>query len=343
MAVRESAITLRQAKNALIAFLLVLAGGTACFYFISGEGLFEAFYRTIITISTAGLVGAPQGTDERILTVVLIIWGVAIFLYVFGLVIELAVRGTISGALQERKDYRRVDRLKGHYIVCGYGRMGRSVAEQFRRAGVGYVVLDSDAETTTEAREDEHLALVGNASEDEALERAGIERAGGLVAAVGSDAENVYIVLTARQLRPELPIVARASDDDAAKKVLRAGADRVVSPYSTAGRAMATMVLHPHVASFLDVFASADAPSFQLEEIEVTLVCGQAGKSIRELNVRETTGAMIIAHKQRGGEFDTRPNPNTPLEAGDVLIGVGTPEEIRALEDLFGPREALAR
>lgn len=167
------------------------------------------------------------------------------------------------------------------------------------------------------------------------LEAAGIRRAKGLVAVVGSDADNLYIVVDARELRPDLLIVARASDEDAAKNLRRGGADRTVSPYATAGKELTTLVLKPQVAALLDVFTGAAAPAFRLEQIAVTGTCGGAGETIRDLNVRGTTGALVIAHKRRDGEFTTRPDPDTRFEEGDVVMGVGTEEEIRALEDLF--------
>jgi voltage-gated potassium channel len=340
--VTEAAESLRRAAWAGVLFLVVLAAGTIAFVVVDDERLFEAFYRTVITVSTAGLVAAPVGTAARVLTAVLVVGGVAIFLYVFGLLIELTVSGTVTGALQERRLRRRVEGLDGHYVVAGYGRMGRRVAGEFRAAGVPYVVMDVDPARAAEAREEGHLALAGSASEDGDLAAAGLERAQGLVACAGDDADNVYVILTARQLRPNLMIVARASDEEATKKLARAGADRVVSPYATAGKEMARLMLRPQVAAFLDVFAAGDRPTFRLEEIELPEGCDQIGRSIRELNIRETTGAMIIAHRREGGSFDTRPDPDTPLAARDVLIGVGSPDEIQALEDLFRPRAPVA-
>src|SRR5207249_1926599 len=174
--------------------------------------------------------------------------------------------------------------------------------------------------------------VAGNGTEDEDLAKAGLDRARGLVASSDSDADNLYITLSARARRPDLAIVARASDEDAEKKLRLAGADRVVTPYSTAGRVMANLVLKPQVTAFLDVVTTAEGDDFMLEEIEVQRTC-----------VRDETGAIIVAIRKRDGTFDTTPSPDEMIDVGDVLIGVGTPQEIRRLEDFFAPVEAVAR
>ncbi len=328
-------LELRRAAYAALGFFLLVLSGAVGFVLVDDESFPEGLYRTIITISTAGLVVVPKTAGAKALTAVLVVLGVAIFLYVFGLVIELIVSGTLSGAWQERRIRRRVEQLEGHYLVCGYGRMGRSVAAEFRAAGAKYVVIDADPVAVAAALAEGHLALEGGAASDEVLEAAGIRRANGLVAAVGSDADNLYIVVNAREHRPDLLIVARASDEDAAKNLRRGGADKTISPYSTAGKEMATVVLRPQVAAFLDVFTAAGGPSFRLEQIEVSGTCAGSGRTLGELDIRDRTGAVVIAHKPRDGGFDTKPGPGTRFGEGDILIGVGTPEELKALEDLF--------
>jgi voltage-gated potassium channel len=332
---RERLDSLRRAAYAAAAFVVVVVAGTVGFVFVDGESFPEALYRTLITISTAGLVVVPESAGAKAITAVLVVLGVAIFLYVFGLVIELIVSGTLSGAWQERRIRRRVEQLEGHYVVCGYGRMGRSVASEFRAAGAKYVVIDIDPSVVAAATEDGHLALEGSAARDEVLDAAGIRSAVGLVAAAGSDADNLYVVVNAREHRPDLLIVARASDEDAARNLRRGGANKTISPFSIAGKEMATMVLRPQVAAFLDVFTAAGGPSFRLEQIEVSATCRGSGRTLGELNIRERTGAVVIAHKSQDGEFNTKPGPDTLFEEGDVLIGVGTADEIRALEELF--------
>jgi voltage-gated potassium channel len=322
--------------------VLVLLGGTIGFRITLDEGWLQAFYRAVVTASLTGIDTVPTTDGARLLTIVMVIAGISIFGYVAAAIVEAIAGGIVTGALAERRKERTIQRLENHFIICGFGRVGRRVAAEFRAAGVRYVVLDFREDALEAAREGRHLFLEGNGTEDEDLERAGLQRARGLVAAADSDADNLYIIVSARAERDDLMIVARASDEDAQKKLLRAGADRVVTPYSTAGREMANLVLKPQVTAFLDVVTSAGGLDFRLEEIEITPTCPAAGRSIRELRVRDLTGAIIIGLRKRDGTFDTTPEPEARIEVGDVLIGVGTPDEIQRLEELFAPREAVA-
>jgi voltage-gated potassium channel len=326
---------------AAAASLLVV--GTVGFRLTLHESWLDSFYRTVVTATLNGLDSPPAGAWGRLWTVLIVLGGVTIFAYVGAAVVEAIAGGVLTGALAERRRRRAIEKLRDHFIICGYGRVGRRVAQEFRAAGVPYVVLDFSDQAIAAAQQQEDLFIEGNGTEDEDLREAGLERATGLVASSDSDADNLYITLSARNARPELTIVARASDEDAEKKLKLAGADRVVTPYSTAGRVMAQLVLKPQVTAFLDVVTTASGDDFLLEEIEVKQTCAQAGRSIRDIRVRDETGAIIVALRKRDGTFDTTPSPDERIEVGDVLIGVGTPEEIRALEDLFAPREAVAR
>ena len=338
----EGTFSARQFGYALLALVGVLMGGTIGFKAIIGEGWVSSFYRSVVTVSLTGLDTKPPGTGAEIFTVVLLLAGVAIFLYVAGGIVEIIARGVVTGTWAEKRRRRAIEQLRDHYIICGYGRVGQRIGAEFRHSSVPYVVLDFNENALEAARElGDHL-IVGNGTEDEDLAAAGLARARGLVAASDSDADNLYIALSARTARPDLMIVARASDEDAAKKLRLAGADRVVQPYQTAGRVMANLMLKPQVTAFLDVATTAAGPDLRFEEIEVTSSCGQAGKSIRELNIRETTGALIVALRKVDGSFDTTPTPEAVMDVGDVMIAAGTVEELRALEELFAPREAVA-
>jgi len=200
------------------------------------------------------------------------------------------------------------------------------------------VVVDTNAESIAAAEALGALVVHGDGTDDADLERAGLSRARALVASADSDEHNLYITLSARAARPELQIVARASNEAAARKLRLVGADRVVEPYSSAGLQIANLVLKPQVAAFLDIASTVGAPELVFEEIEVPATCESCGKSIRELRVRDVTGAMIVALRKQDGGFDTTPSPDAVFEAGDVAIGVGTTEEIRKLEELFAPR-----
>ena len=330
-----------QLRHAVIVSLAVLGVGLVGYALILHESPFRALYRTVVVVSGVGLDTVPLSWGAKALTIVLSIAGVAIFVYIVGLVIELTVGGVIGGALEERRLRHRLERLTDHYVICGFGRVGQRVAAEFRAARIPYNVVELAPHQSALARARGELLVEGSATEDGVLAEAGLDRAKGLVACLGSDADNVYVVLTARGARPNLHIAARAAEDDAIEKLRRAGADRIVSPYQTAGRELATMLLKPQVAAFLDVAAGAGAPEFRLEQIEVTPSCASCGRTIRDLRIREVTGALVVAHRRGAGTFDTRPDPDLVLEPGDVLIGVGTDSEIGALEDLFRPTEAV--
>ena len=216
------------------------------------------------------------------------------------------------------------------------------MAAEFRESGVDFVVLDFSPDAIEHARESGVLFVEGTGTEDEDLLQTGLQRARGLVASSDSDADNLYITLSARSARPNLLIVARASDEDAAKKLRLAGADRVVQPYSTAGKEMAKLVLRPQVAAFLDIVSMSGGPELRFEEIEVSEGSPQAGKTIRDLRIRQATGAMIVALRKEDGTFDTTPTPDAVLGVGDLMIAAGTPDELRRLEELFPPDEVVA-
>jgi len=340
--VERSPVTPRQVSIAVASFAALCVVGTIGFALISDESPFDAFYRTIITVYTAGLVSAPATTASKLFTIVLVVWGVAIFLYVFGLIIELTVSGTVSGAWEARRLRRRVERLSDHVIICGYGRVGRRVAAEFQASGTEFVIVDVTPESVERARAEGAAVILGDGTEDDDLERAGISRAKGLVASVDSDEKNLYITLSARAKRPDLTIVARASTEAAARKIKLAGADRVIQPYTTAGLRMANVVLKPQVADFLDIVSTVGEPmpDLRFEEIVVRRDCAPCGRTIGELRIQDTTGALVIALRKADGIFEVTPGPGAVLEEGDVLIGVGSTDEIRLLEELFAPREA---
>jgi voltage-gated potassium channel len=332
-------LRLRQAARVLAAVLITLVVGSVGFRLILHESWLQAVYRSVVTATLTGLDTVPATDSARILSIVLVLAGLTIIAYAGAVIVESIAGGVLTGVLTERRRERTIERLSDHYIICGYGRVGRRVAEEFRHSGVPYAVLDHSEEAVAAAEEHGDLLVRGDATDDAALARAGLERARGLVAASDADVDNLSITLSARAAKRDLTIVARASDEDAERKLRLAGADRVVLPYATAGRVMANLVLKPQVTAFLDAVTTATGPDLQLAEIEVPQTTRAAGRTIRDLRIRHDTGAIVIALRKRDGTFDTTPEPDTPLDAGDVLIGVGSPDEIRRLEDLFTPRE----
>ena len=331
----------REAKTLLwvvAAIGLILVVGTIGYMLIEGWGFLDALYMTITTITTVGYEEVnPLSTVGRVFSMLLILGGVGVILTGLGTIVDYAIKGQLSGTFRRRAVKRQVEKLRDHFIVCGYGRVGQSVARQFTAQKAKFVVVDNDSESLQQAESDGHLAVDGDATSDEALETAGIKKAKGLVAAVGSDADNISVTLSARVLNPRLLIAARASSDNTVSKLRRAGADRVVSPYGIGGRQMAVLMLKPLVSDYLDVVTGGGELEFRVEQLRLTEECCAIGRSIRDLAVRKATGATILAVRRVGtGAFDTNPSPDALLEAGDTVIAIGTPEEIGSLEELVG-------
>ena len=329
----------RRFGYAVLAFVGLLAVGTVGFRAILHEGWSSSVYRAVVTTTLTGLDSKPEGTAAEIFTIVLLLAGVAIFLYIAGTIVELIARGVLEEVLGQRRRRRVIERMRDHTIICGFGRVGRRIGAEFIASGQPFAVIDHNPDSIATAVELGAAVVDGDGTEDADLERAGLSRARALVASADSDEINLFITLSARAARPDLFIVARASDDSAARKIRLAGADRVVQPYSSAGLQMANLVLKPQVAAFLDVVSTAAGEELRFEEIEVPKTCGAAGRTIRELRVRDTTGAMIVAIRKEDGTFDATPSPDALFEPGDIVIGVGTADELRRLEELFAPRQ----
>jgi voltage-gated potassium channel len=320
-------------------FVCVLVVGTIVFHLMLGEGWVESFYRSVVTTTLTGLDSAPEGWDAQIFTIVLLLAGVAVFLYIAGAIVDLIAHGALSDVYLERKKKRAMAALENHVIICGYGRVGRRVAAELRATGTPYAVIDVNQESVDLAERDGGLVVLGDGTEDDDLEAAGLSRARGLVASADSDERNLFITLSARSVRPTLRIVARASNASSARKLELAGADRVVQPYTAAGLNMANSLLKPQVAAFLDIVSTAGdpMPDLRFEEILVTPSCEPCGRTLGDVQVQDATGALVIALRKADGTFDLTPGGDAVLEAGDILIGVGTANEIAALEALFEP------
>jgi voltage-gated potassium channel len=323
------------------AILVVFTAGTVGFHQLLHEPWNDAFYRTVVTATLTGLDSTPRGTGAELLTILLALGGVAIFGYLAAQAVEAIAREVTGDARRNKRQRRMIDELTDHFIICGYGRVGRRAAEEFAASGEAFVVLDFSEDALEAARQRDVLYVEGRGADDLDLTRAGIDRAKGLLASADSDAENVYITLSARARRPDLTIVARASDVAAEQKLELAGANRVVQPYSAAGTEMAKLALKPQVSAFLEIVSSHAGPDLRFEEIEIRPDSRRAGQTIRELRIRRATGAVIVALRGSDGSFDTTPSPDRRFEAGDVLIAIGTEPELRALEDLFAPRAGV--
>jgi voltage-gated potassium channel len=313
---------------------LLLVAGMLGFAAVEDTSLWVGFVWSLDTIATVGSIPSPQTTGGQVLKVLLIVLGVGTLFYALVAVTEFFVSGHVSGLLDQRRRQRIVDALSDHYLVCGFGRVGRQVVRDLRAAGAKFLVIDRNPESVEVATATGTPVLEGEASEEQLLRQAGIARARALIACVDSDAENVFITLTARELRPDLTIVARASGEEAEQKLRRAGARRVVSPYKSSGSEMARLALHPQVAGVVDV-----APEYRMEEIEVTPGCLGAGRPLADI-----AGSAIVAALYRAeGELVPQPSGETVPQPGDVLIAMGTASAMDRLEALFAKNDMKAR
>jgi voltage-gated potassium channel len=308
---------------------------------LEGWSITDTLYMTVITLTTVGYreVRTFDATGQ-LWTMVLLITGVGTLFYTAVSSVELVVEGTIRGYFGRRRMQAAIGKLSGHHILCGYGRVGRQVAAEFACDGVPFVVIDQDPEIAEACAAEGHLVLLGDASDDGMLEEAGVRRAKGLVAAVDSDADNVFVVLSARKLNPRLNIVARASSDESAAKLEMAGADRTLSPYAVGGRRLASLATQPLIVDFLDIVTHGEEGiEFRLEEFGVPEDSFIAGHTIGELRIGEKTGAMILAIRNKEGTFDTTPSARDRVRAGETLIVLGTREQISRLEGLMRGKE----
>ncbi|MGZ4291101.1 MAG: potassium channel family protein [Gaiellaceae bacterium] len=337
----DDGFTRTEAWRILAAIVTLFTGGTLLFMWLLDESWHAALYRTIVTASLTGLDSTPRGLAAEAVTILVVLCGVAIFGYFAAQLFDEIAHGVLGGAWKEKRRRKMIDELRDHIIVCGYGRVGRRATEEFRGSGVTFVVLDHSDDAIAAAEQNQDLVIQGNGANDEDLTRAGIDHARGLIVASDDDADNLYITLSAKSRRPDLTVIARASSEDAERKLKLAGADRVVTPYTTAGRVMANLMIKPQVTAFVNVLTSAREPNLSFEEIEVKSTCGAVGLTIGELDVAKATGAYIVALRKAHGQLEMRPSKDTLLEAGDVIVGIGSPDEIRRLERMFEPREAV--
>lgn len=298
-------------------------------YWAFGFSLLDAAYQTVMTITTVGFRELRDFDDaEKVFTIFIMVAGVATVLYTFTLGMQLVVEGQLRELLGRRRMDKQISRMKGHTVVCGWGRVGRAVATDLVASGQEIVVVDSNAERI---RDLPHHIVVGDATLDSTLRAAGIERAGSLVAALEGDAENLFVTLSGRAINPNLFIVARARQDESVPKLEHAGADRVVNPQELGAARMASFVVRPHVAEFVDVVMHERSLEFRMQELEILDQSPLAGKTLREANLRQETGVLVLALRRLDGTFSTNPDPDTVLEPKQVLIAVGTDVDIARL------------
>ncbi len=324
---RELRMFARRLGFLMAALVGLIVLGTVAFALTEGSSAAYSFVWTLDTVTTLGSIQDPHDAPGRVVVVLLELFGIGTLFYALATVAEFFVSGQLSGLLEERRNQRMIDSYSDHFIICGFGRVGRQVVRDLRLAGVRHVVIDSDPTHREAAGVMGVRYIESNAADDEVLLQAGIERARAVIACVDSDADNIFIALTARGLRGDILIIARASAEDSEKKLLRAGADRVISPYKTSGSEMARVALHPQVGGALQV---AD---YRMEEIEVPHSCEGVGRTVEEVR----GGSVIVAVRRTDGRLEPQPLPESVVAAGDMLVAIGSPDAIERLEGWFQP------
>lgn len=323
----------RGAQLALLLFLAVTVGGTLGYMLIEGWSAWDAFYMTIISVTTAGYREVHEMSFYgQLWTVIVLIAGVSTLFYTASLVMAEVVEGQFFQRIEERRFNRMLDQLNDHFIICGYGRIGSVIAEEFRRQQVPFVVIDRDPQRVHDVMEAGGMAVAADASREEVLKRVGIERARGLIAAVGSEAENVYTVLTARVLSKDIYIIARIEASDAEPKLRRAGADRVLSPYQLGGVQMAATALRPAVVDFMQLATSSERLELAAEQIEVADGSPFVGKTIKDASLRQDFGVIVVAIKRKAGHMEFNPSSDAVLRDGDQLVVLGDSDRLKHLE-----------
>lgn len=326
----------RRTVIALISLACLLILAPVGYMVIEDMTYTEAFFMTVITISTVGFKEVQTlSTAGMYFTVLVIFIGVFALFFIISSFIRFTFKEAFSELFGRRRMDLRIRKLDGHHIVCGYGRVGEVVCEALAVAGVDFVAVEKDPDRISEAVDRGLLYLEGDATETETLERAGVRRARGLVCALANDADNLFATLSARTLNGDITIVTRCVSDDSIEKLHYAGADRVISPYTISGRRMASFILKPGVFDYLDLVSHGTSPEYRLEELEVEAGSAADGSTIGDLDIKARTGALVVAIRKRGSdEFDNNPDKDTRIDAGDLIIALGTEGDLAGLEKL---------
>jgi voltage-gated potassium channel len=324
----------RQLVISLVMLSVILVFGTFGFVAIDGANVLDALYMTVITITTVGYGEVvPLSGAGKLFAIVLIFMGAGFVLHVFTRITEAIVEGGLEETLRRMKMKKRVAKLSGHYIVCGFGRIGKVICKILAENDREFVVVEKNPHKIQAIIDQGHLVLEGESADDQVLMDAGIKNARGLIAVVSSDADTVYITLSARGIRPDLFIMARSSGEEGAeKKLLRAGADKVLSPYFIGATRMAQQVVRPTVIDFIDLAVHGGELGLRMEEMAVSESSRYAGKSLMDSGIRKDHDLIVVAIKRNHGEMIFNPNPETEINPSDIMVVLGNHEDIKDLE-----------
>jgi len=319
-------------KRLLVASLLLLfiiALGTVGFRLIEGWELIESFYATVTTISTVGYGDfAPVTREGRLFTVLLVVFGVGTMLYAVTMFAEMVVEDRLKKILGRGSMESRIERMKNHYIICGFGRMGSHICREMAEEKAPFVIVEKNPEVLERIEDEGYVYFKGDATDDKSLIRAGIKRAKGVVCVLSSDAENLYVILTAKELNPEAYIISRCEEETSEHRLLRAGADRVISPYTMGGTRMAMAILRPAMMDFIEITTRRQSLELRMEELPVSDASTIIGKSLEASEIRKKYGLIIVAIKKDSGKMIFNPQAAYMIEKGDRLIALGEDDDV---------------
>jgi voltage-gated potassium channel len=325
----------RHLRFSVASLIIVIVAGTVGYSLIEGWPTFESLYMTVITLATVGFKEVqPLSMEGKAFTIVLIISGTGMIAYTLSSLIQFTLEGQLRKILGRKKLESRISKLKDHYIICGYGRIGSMICKEFKSRPVPFVVIESNPQHIEQLDRAGHMYVNGDATDDQVLQSAGIEHAKGLITAVTSDTDNVYITLSARGLNPNLFILARASEEGSEKKLMRAGASKVISPYTIGASRMAQAILRPSVVDFLELATASEHIELQIEEIAISSKSSLVGKTLIDSEIRQSMGIIIVGVKQTDGKMVFNPPPTQVIDAGSVLITLGERPSIDQLEKI---------
>ncbi len=327
-------------RNRLIliaaALLLIVLGGTVGFVVVEHYSWFDAFYMTLITVSTVGYAEVhPLSHAGRVFNSFLIFFGVTIMLLAVGGMTQVIIELELNQYFEKRRSKKMIDSLHDHYIVCGFGRVGRGAAAELRRAGVPFLIVDNNEERVENAIHAGMLAVLADATIDETLRDAGIMRAKGLIATLQSDADNLFVILSAKALKPTLLVSTRIATEQTENKMRLAGADYVFAPYDMTGNRMAQVMLKPHVFQFIDFTTKSIGLNVGIEQLRVPQSSGLASKSLEELQIRKEMGVIVLAIRKSDGQMLFNPPADAAIDGGDYLIVMGESTDLRRLEQVL--------
>ncbi len=332
----------RRIAQIAVAIATVISIGCTGYMVFAGAPLFDSLYMALTTITTIGYGEMiPLGRTGRIFNIFYIVVGVGTVLVALGVLTQAMIELELSGYFPKRRRRRMIENLKSHFIVCGYGRVGRSASEELRKSGVPILVIDRNEERVDRALQSGLLAVAADSTRDEVLRDVGIDRARGLIAALSTDADNTYLILSAKALNPMLPVATRVSEEESERKLRRAGADVVFAPYTITGQRLSQSLLKPHVNEFIDFTTGNDMGlDIRIEQVQVSARSEYVSKSLRQAQLRAELGVIVLAIRKATGQMVFNPPADFEIGAGDYLIVMGQPAQLRRLEELMEEKVA---